>query len=146
MFSQWINSISASRNAENIDTQADMERVTASLLVEIARADHELEKSELESIQSALRKASSLTEQEITELVNEAVADADASLSLHEHVREVNAQFDQPQKIALIEQMWRVAVADGNIDQYEDYTIRKMSELFHVRHAEFIKAKLRVVG
>lgn len=146
MFSQWINSISASRNADNIDTQADMERVTASLLVEIARADHELEKSELESIQSALRKASSLTEQEITELVNEAVADADASLSLHEHVREVNAQFDQPQKIALIEQMWRVAVADGNIDQYEDYTIRKMSELFHVRHAEFIKAKLRVVG
>ncbi len=148
MFNQWINRIAATvSDASQTDhsTLVDVERVSAALLVEIARADHQLEESETQSIIAALQKASSLSEDEIVEIVNTAVADADTAISLHEHVRLVNDNFEQTQKIMLIEQMWRVAAADGNIDRYEDYTIRKLSDLIYVRHSEFIKAKLRVL-
>jgi len=145
MFNQWINRIAAATKAEDDSTVADVERVSAALLVEIARADHQLEDAEIMSITTALKQSSSLTDAEIKELVAGAVVDADSAVSLHAHVRQVNDHFDREQKIMLIEQMWRVAAADGDIDRYEDYTIRKMSDLLHMRHSEFIQAKLRVL-
>jgi len=150
MFNQWIDRIKLAQlgsgsAADEADINNDVSRVSASLLVEVARSDHQLEANEVSSITKALQQSSSLDDSEISDIVNAAVADADHAISLHSHVKLVNDHFDQEQKYLLIEQMWRVAVADGNIDQYEDYTIRKLSELLHVRHSEFIKAKLRVI-
>ena len=39
--------------------------------------------------------------------------------------------------------LWDIAYADGRIDKYEDYTIRKISDLLYVKHSDFMKAKLR---
>ena len=36
-----------------------------------------------------------------------------------------------------------IAFADGRIDKYEDYTIRKISDLIYVKHEDFMKAKHR---
>lgn len=146
MFNQWINRIKAAEAASVADAQPDVERVSASLLVEIARADHQLEAAEVEAIKRALQQSSSLPDNEVTEIVDAAVAAADDTLSLHEHIRAINEQFDRDEKVLLIEQMWRVARADGNIDAYEDYTIRKLTELLRLPHQVFIQAKLRVVG
>lgn len=146
MFSQWISRLASSaQSPATVATKADIERVSASLLVEIARSDHQLESVEIESIVSALQQSSSLSDEEVRLLVDAAIYDADSAVSLHEHVRLINEQFEQEQKVELIEQMWRVAAADGDIDHYEDYTIRKLSELLHVRHSAFIQAKLRVI-
>ena len=57
----------------------------------------------------------------------------------------INSGFTREQKLALIEQMWRVAYADGDLDKYEEYTIRKLSDLLYVEHHEFIRAKLRAM-
>ena len=150
MFNVWIDRIkSATQNmgAELADSDVldDVARVSAALLVEVARADHQLEATEVNSITAALQQSSSLEQSEISDIVNAALLEADSAISLHEHIRLVNEHFDQQQKRLLIEQMWRVAAADGDIDHYEDYTIRKVSDLIHVRHSEFIQAKLRVV-
>ncbi|MBX2836560.1 MAG: TerB family tellurite resistance protein [Gammaproteobacteria bacterium] len=145
MFNQWISRIVAEKPGSESQSVADVERVSAALLVEIARADHQLDDEEMESICDALKQSSSLPDAEIDTIVHTAITDADSTVSLHEHIRLVNEHFDRANKLMLIEQMWRVAAADGNIDRYEDYTIRKFSELIYVRHSEFIKAKLRVL-
>jgi len=149
MFSQWINRIAIekpdSESGSGPGRTADVERVSAALLVEIARADHQLDDAETSSIRNALKQSSSLPDAEIDTIVGNAITDADNTLSLHDHIRLVNEHFDRANKLMLIEQMWRVAVADGNVDHYEDYTIRKLSELIYVRHSEFIQAKLRVL-
>jgi len=145
MFSQWISRIAAEKPGSQAPDTADVERVSAALLVEIARSDHQLEEAETASIRHALKQSSSLPDAEIDTIVSDAIIDADSAISLHDHIRLVNDHFDRANKLLLIEQMWRVAAADGNIDRYEDYTIRKLSELIYVRHSEFIKAKLRVL-
>lgn len=149
MFSQWISRIAVvkpdSESRSGAGSTADIERVSAALLVEIARADHQLDDAETASISDALKQSSSLPDAEIDSIVGSAIVDADSTLSLHQHIRLVNEHFNRENKLMLIEQMWRVAAADGDIDRYEDYTIRKFSELIYVRHSEFIKAKLRVL-
>ncbi len=37
-----------------------------------------------------------------------------------------------------------MAFADKNLDKYEEYLIRKISDLLHVSHSDFIQQKLKV--
>lgn len=147
MFNQWLDKISAALDPasdKGLDV-LDIERVSAMLLVEIARADHQIDQVERASIVSALQQSSNLDDLELEQLVEEACEEADSAVSLYEHVRVVNEHFNKDSKIAMVEQMWRVAIADGNIDQYEEYTIRKLCDLIHVKHRDYMQAKLRVI-
>ena len=51
--------------------------------------------------------------------------------------------YNYEEKKDLIKSLWDVAFADGRIDKYEDYTIRKIADLIYVRHEDFMKAKHR---
>lgn len=147
MFQQWINNLQASDKPKAKSDRFWFERVTALLLVEISRSDSEIDESELEAITRALQSScSSIDTAEIEEIVSTARHDAEATISFRDHVRQINKGCTREQKIELIEQMWRVAYADGDLDKYEEYTIRKLSDLLYVEHQEFIKAKLRVTG
>ncbi|MFK7855931.1 MAG: TerB family tellurite resistance protein [Granulosicoccus sp.] len=148
MFTQLIDRIALAMdpNEGGDVAKLDIQRVTAMLLVEIARADHEVGKDELQAIRHALSSASDLADTEIDAILQEAVDESESSVSLHEHVSVINEQFDKANKVALIEQMWRVAAANGDIDQYEEYTIRKLCDLLFVKHRDFMQAKLRVLG
>ena len=37
--------------------------------------------------------------------------------------------------------MWRVAFADGHLDKYEENIIRRVADLLHIRHSEYIRCK-----
>ena len=56
---------------------------------------------------------------------------------------QLNERCSQPDKIALIEAMWQVAYADGQLDVHENHVISKVAGLLHVTHGEYIAAKLR---
>ena len=147
MLNKWFDKISAALdpNAAEIISALDIERVSAILLVEIARADHVVEPSERDAIEAALGQAGNLSPDELKNVVDDALNDADSAISLFEHVRLINEQFDRPSKLALVEQMWRVALADGNIDGYEEYTIRKLCDLLFIKHRDFMQTKLKVI-
>ena len=147
-FERWMDRLGAAFSPEGASASAalqDLERVTALLLVEIARADHDIDVTERDAIRTALAQSSSLDAAEIDALLEKALVDADATLSLHAHVQRVNEALDKRGKIRLIEQMWRVALADGDIDRYEEYTIRKLADLLYLKHRDFVQAKLRVL-
>ena len=72
-----------------------------------------------------------------------AESEVEESVSLHQFTRLVNDNYNPEQKLALIESMWKVAFADGELDKYEDYLIRKVADLIYVSHSEFIRCKLK---
>jgi uncharacterized tellurite resistance protein B-like protein len=39
--------------------------------------------------------------------------------------------------------MWVIAFSDEELDKYEEYLIRKVSNLIYVSHSDFIKSKLK---
>jgi len=145
MLNKLLERISASLDPTEPVSALDIERVSATLLVEIARADHDIDPAERETIVKALQGAGKLDAEDIESIVDEALAEADTTASLHAHVSLINEQLDKPCKLALVEQMWRVALADGDIDGYEEYTIRKICDLLFIKHRDFMQAKLKVV-
>ena len=64
-------------------------------------------------------------------------------ISLHELTAIINNGYSYSEKKNVIKMLWDIAYSDGRIDKYEDYTIRKISDLLYIKHSDFIKAKLR---
>ena len=114
----------------------------AALLVETALADKVFNEEELISMQQTLNKVYKVDEKDIEELINESKKKVSESTSLYEYTRLINDLCDYEDKIRLISNLWAIAFADQQLDKYEEYLIRKISDLLHVSHKDFIQQKL----
>lgn len=122
-------------------TDHQKQLAVAALLVEIAMADYHFSDIEANKLHQLLIQKFSLTTNEISELVDLAKTESNHATSLHQFTQIVNSQCSQDDKFRLIKAMWEMAYADGDLDKYEDYMIRKVADLIYVPHSEFIRAK-----
>lgn len=116
----------------------------AALMIELCKADYSIDDSEIEKISSILQNKFDLPEDTMEELFDLAQQEADDATSLYQFTSLINEAYEYPAKITLIQNMWEVAFADGNLDRYEEHLIRKVAELLYVSHSDFIKTKLAV--
>ncbi|WNO11544.1 TerB family tellurite resistance protein [Teredinibacter sp. KSP-S5-2] len=114
---------------------------SAALLIEVATIDHKFDQKELSSLSLLLKENFSLSDEECTELTELAKAERDNSTSLYQFTQLVNQHCSHQEKFNLLKDMWTVAYADGNLDKYEEYIIRKVADLIHMAHGDFIRAK-----
>ena len=112
------------------------------LLLETSMADELLDESEIKTLKTTLISDFKLEENEIDELIEISKKNVDDSTSLYDFTRDINDNFEAKERIKLIESMWKIAYADGNIDKFEEHIIRKVSNLIYVSHSDFIKAKI----
>ncbi len=119
-----------------------LEIASAALLFEVLKADHEPDARELAAISDALLGSGSGTERDVEELLALASSESDSATSLYEFTSLINEHCGYAEKTGLIRNMWRIAWADSRLDKYEDYVIRKVCDLIHVSHGDFILAKL----
>ena len=112
------------------------------LLLETSMADNLLDESEIKTLKATLINDFKLEETEIDELIEISKKNVDDSTSLYDFTRDINDNFESEERIKLIESMWKIAYADGNIDKFEEHIIRKVSNLIYVSHSDFIKAKI----
>jgi len=112
------------------------------LMLETSMADDLLDESEIKTLKTTLINDFKLEETEIDELIEISKKNVDDSTSLYDFTRDINDNFESQERIKLIESMWKIAYADGNIDKFEEHIIRKVSNLIYVSHSDFIKAKI----
>ena len=148
IFSDIFKSLSLN-NKTNI-TQKDIESFDDEkilsiciFLIEVSKSDDEYDDLEKSKIIDLLKKEFSLNDDQIKLVITLADQKNNEMISLHDFTEIVNNECSYSEKKDLIKMLWDVAYADGRIDKYEDYTIRKISDLLYIKHAEFIKAKLR---
>jgi uncharacterized tellurite resistance protein B-like protein len=123
-----------------------LQLAAAALLFEVLRADDDEHPDERAMLEQALRKAFSLSDRETSELAELADCEAAESVSLFQFTGLINQHFSAEEKVQLAEMLWQVAYADGRLDPYEEATVRKIAELLHVPHRDFIRAKHRALG
>lgn len=126
------------------DRMQGLQIATAAILLEVSRADFEIDEEELRAIADALSKTFGLGEDDVRELIAEALEKDEETLSLYPFLQLVNDHCSVSEKFDVITNLWRVAYADGRLDKYEEYQIRRIADLLYVPHSEFIRAKLVV--
>ena len=141
-----ITKISNKEEIEESSNILQLDRACAALLVEIAFADKDFDEREKESLKESLLKSYAIDIETINEIINDAEKTVEESTSLYEYTRTVNDEFEYPQKLNLLENLWKIAYADETLDKYEEHLLRKISDLIHISHSDYINIKLRVRG
>ena len=119
-----------------------LDKACSALLIEVAFADKVFDESEISSLKTSLNDIYNLDDNIIDELVSDAEKTVKESTSLYEYTRVVNDEFSYNDKLVLLSRIWKLAFADGALDKYEEHLIRKISDLIHISHSDFIKIKL----
>ncbi len=127
-----------------IDEQQVMHLASAALLLEVSRADFDIQDEELESIANSLIARFDFSKQEADSLIELARTEQDSHVSIHPFVKIINDRCSADEKKLLLENLWRVAYADGKLDKYEEYQLRKIADLLYIPHSIFIQTKLKV--
>jgi uncharacterized tellurite resistance protein B-like protein len=139
LIERFFNSVFESGNEQKPAMSIDL--ATAVLLIEVSRADFQEDKTEQQTIRKLLLNHLSLTQDEVDILLKNAREEADQLVSLQHITRMMNEQMEQQDKVRVIELMWKVVYADGEMDRYEEHLMRQVSDLLYVSHADFIQAR-----
>ena len=122
-----------------------LDLAVAVLLVEMARADHQLDDAEESEIRAQLEAVFGLPPDAAATLIMRAHDLVEDSVSLHEFTRVVHEGMDYAEKQRVIAMLWQVALTDRNLDKYEDYLVSKLGELLYVSRGDVIRLKNRVM-
>ena len=117
---------------------------TATLLVEVVRADYDEDRAEGQAVFDLLQRFFDLPDDETRLLIREAEQEADHSVSLQSFTRVLHEQLTLAEKRSVIEMLWRVALADSRLDKHEDHLVRKVAGLLYVPHGDLIRIRNRV--
>lgn len=116
---------------------------TAALLCEMMRMDDRVDAQEQAAIAAALRREFALTAEQIDTLMALAAREAHEAHDYYQFTSLINRRCDAAGKVRIIENLWRVAMADGHLDAHELHLMRKLADLLHVGRADYVAAKQR---
>lgn len=121
--------------------QAERNLACAALLIEVAVIDQEFDPTEFAALKKILVEQYDIAEIECDALAQYALEECENATSMYQFTQKVNQHCNQQEKYDLVKGMWTIAYADGNLDKYEEYIIRKTCGLLYVSHSDFIRAK-----
>ncbi len=116
----------------------------AALLVVCAKADFEEHPEEISAITKLLEETFELEKKIIEELM-ECVDEETGVRGLDEFTRLVNQHYSEEDKLILVGNLWRVAHADGRVDQFEEQFISRVAFMIDVPQIQ-VKAMRRNAG
>ena len=140
-----IQAFFAAEAPASADDEAALHLAAAILLIEVAKSDHSVGDVEIERLKGVLRRDWALDDGDLSELVSVAHDAAEANASLHQQIALVNGNFSPRQKQNLVRGLWEVAYADDQLHHHEELLIRRLADLMHVSHTDFIREKHRVL-
>ncbi len=133
-------------SAENKASHSFEEKqlAAAALMVEAAKLDHSFDEVERERIETLLQNHFALQPDEASALLEAGREASDDSIQWQSFTRAIKDGFDQTERVAIIEMLWEVAYADGELHDYEASLVRRITGLLYVPDRESGEARKRV--
>ncbi|MBU1235806.1 MAG: TerB family tellurite resistance protein [Gammaproteobacteria bacterium] len=139
-FSQFIE---PGTETDDTGDEHALQVATAALLLEMMRMDSHIDEEERAAIAEVMREQFRLDADEFAAIRNLAEQAAQKAHDYYQFTSMINQRCDAAQKVRIVENLWRVAMADGHLDAHELHLMRKLADLLHVGHADYVAAKQR---
>jgi uncharacterized tellurite resistance protein B-like protein len=125
------------------DDHHAIQLATAALLVEVARIDSESTDAERAAVSQAVHDKFGLEAAEADQLIALAEAEVRQASGYYQFTSLVNRHFTAEQKLRIIELMWGIAYVDAALSAHENHLMRRIGDLLHIPHGDYIAAKMR---
>jgi uncharacterized tellurite resistance protein B-like protein len=129
--------------AADRDPQQLARVAAAALWLEMVRADGRIDVAERDAVLRGARSRFRLSEEQAIALVESAEDAAARATDDFEFTSLINRYFEPREKELIVEELWRVAYADGHVSAYEEHFVRRIADLIYVSHGAYIAAKSR---
>ncbi len=132
---------------DSADNDADAAQVAAvALLIEAAVMDGDFDQAERHTIARLLAERFGFDAGAIEDLIAAGEDAVEHSHQLYAFTRVVKQGFDFDERIKMIEMLWEVAYADGQLHDYEASLVRRVAGLIHVTDRDSGSARKRVLA
>jgi uncharacterized tellurite resistance protein B-like protein len=108
--------------------------------------DGNFDDQERKSIISLMEQHINLNDEESLTLISEAEKIIENAGDLYAFTRVIKDRYESEQRIEMVEMLWEVAFADGNVDHYESNLISRISGLIFVSDRDRGGARKRVMA
>ena len=140
-----LNSLAETPSGQTATLSVDeLQLATAALLIEVATIDQQFDKTEIDALQCILSSRFHLTTDTLEALIDNAKKASSEASSLFQFTQLINQHCDDNEKYKLACELWTVAYADGVLDKHEEHIVRRIADLIHLRHSDFIRSKLAI--
>ncbi len=124
----FSSSMAAEQEEEHVQKD-DIRLASCALLLEIAYADDEFTEDEEQHLISAIRRQWGLDAAQADELIELAERARAEAVDIWQFTNLIKANYSLGQKMVLLEVMWGLVYADGDLSSHEDYLMRKVCSL-----------------
>lgn len=126
-------------------TSNDVAFAAAALLVVAAEQDGVFSGRERDSIREILVRRFDLDDEEATDLMAQAEARVEESAQILRFTRTIKDRFSPEQRIEMVEMLWEVVYADGELSDLEATLMRRIGGLVYVSDRDRGEARKRVL-
>ena len=123
-----------------------LQLASAALMVEMLHVDDQVTEEEATKIRLLFKERFELSKDEIEALLELAHNEKHEATDYFAFTSLLNAHYSQQQKIKLVEDLWQLAYADSDLDKYEEHLLRRIADLLHVPHHDYIRTKHRAIS
>jgi len=129
-----------------IPLERRLQMASAALMVEMLHVDEQVTADEDKKLRQLLQQRFNLESSEIESLIDLAHNEKHDATDYYQFTSLLNTHYSQQQKIDLVEDLWQLAYADRELDKYEEHLLRRLAELLHVPHQDFIRTKHKTLN
>lgn len=130
--------------AMKLDHEVDDLIALGVLLWEVAQADDQFLPEEKDKLSEVLQKYGNVRDADMNIVLRSIEEASIQKIDLHTFTSEINKDLVREVKIEILENLFRVACCDQDLDEKEHEIIRKVANLLRLDHQEFINAKIKV--
>ncbi len=115
-------------------------------MVHIIAADGIVREEEEAKLHSILLEHYAVSEKEALELAAAAKKAQSESIDLYSFTSILKAEMDESERLALVEDLWEMVYADGEVHEFEDNIVWRVAELIGILRHERMALKQRVIA
>jgi uncharacterized tellurite resistance protein B-like protein len=148
MLSKLKDFFSADTNTDHTSEreQRELHIAAAAMLIQAAMTDGHVDKVERIRIGVLIERHFGVPREEVHNILTESEAKAEAAVDIYSFLRVVNDHFNHDERIALIEMLWDVVYADGELHDHESNLIRRVSGMLGLTDIESGTARKKVLA
>ncbi len=119
----------------------DENTVAVGLLLEIIRMDDDFDATERAAIEDILSRRFGVSKAQVGEMLSDAADKPRITYDDNQLLQAVKREYSTDQKMALVEGLWEIALADGELHRFENHAILAIANQLGMGQAELDATK-----
>ena len=116
------------------------------LMIEAANSDGDIGAEEIKKIRETLINIFKENPDDVDSFLEQSIKNSNNSKSLYYYSSKINKNYSDEKKILLIEILWEIVLADGQVHDYESSIIRRLSGLLYISDINSGNARKRALS